>query len=65
MLDFRHRQQDLVSGEEVLRTHDRRRQVEEEAELKRLRIIRGALRTTAKGLGLLFHPPPQRLVVPP
>lgn len=49
MLELRHRQQGLVSSEEVRRAHERRRQVELEAELKRLRIIRGAY-TTAKGL---------------
>jgi hypothetical protein len=55
-LEFRHRQQALVSSEAVLRVHERRRQVELEAELKRLRIIRGAY-TTAKGLALSTRRP--------
>jgi hypothetical protein len=48
-LEFRHQQQALVTDDALLRVHERRRQVEMEAELKRLRIIRGAY-TTAKGL---------------
>ena len=55
-LEFRHQQQELVSSDAVLRVHERRKQVELEAELKRLRIIRGAY-TTAKGLVLSSRRP--------
>ena len=55
-LEYRHRQQALVLDPAVVRLHERRRQIELEAELKRLRIIRGAY-TTHKGLCLSSRRP--------
>ncbi|MDR3689412.1 MAG: hypothetical protein P4L46_08540 [Fimbriimonas sp.] len=43
MLDLRHKQNALLQDEEVQRIHERRRSIEFEAELKRLRLIRQAI----------------------
>jgi len=49
MQDLRHRQNELVQDEEIKRIHERRRSIELEAELKRLRLIRQAI-ISSKGL---------------
>jgi hypothetical protein len=53
---LRHRQQEFVTSDAVTKVHERRCSIELEAELKRLRIIRGAY-TTAKGLVLSSRRP--------
>lgn len=53
---LRRRQLERVGREDVRKAHERRRDIEIEAELKRLRIIRGAY-TTAKGLPKATHRP--------
>ena len=49
MQELRHAQNELVQDEEIHRIHDRRRSIELEAELKRLRLIRQAI-ISSKGL---------------
>ena len=49
MQDLRHRQNELVQDEEVKKIHVRRRSIELEAELKRLRLIRQAI-ISSRGL---------------
>ena len=49
MVALRHEQNDLVKNEEILKIHERRRSIELEAELKRLRLIRQAI-ISSKGL---------------
>lgn len=49
LVALRHRQNEVVSAPEIKKIHERRRSIELEAELKRLRMIRGAV-TLAKGL---------------
>jgi hypothetical protein len=49
MIDLRHRQNALILDDEVRRIHERRRSIELEAELKRLRLFRNAV-ITSKGL---------------
>lgn len=49
MHELRHAQNSLVNDVEVRRIHERRRSIELEAELKRLRLIREAI-ITSKGL---------------
>jgi hypothetical protein len=49
MLELRHSQNQLLNEEGIRRTHERRRSIELEAELKRLRLIRQAI-ISSKGL---------------
>lgn len=49
MLELRKQQHGLVHDEDILRIHERRRSIELEAELKRLRLIRQAI-ISSKGL---------------
>ena len=49
MVELRHRQNALILDDEVRRIHVRRRSIELEAELKRLRLFRNAV-ITSKGL---------------
>jgi len=54
--DLRHRQTALVAAPEIQKIHERRRSIELEAELKRLRLIRHAV-TSSKGLELAGRRP--------
>ena len=49
MVQLRHTQKDLVEDESIRKIHERRRSIELEAELKRLRLIRQAI-ISSKGL---------------
>jgi len=49
MIELRHAQNELVHNDEIQKVHERRRSIELEAELKRLRLIRQAV-ISSKGL---------------